>query len=175
MAADAVIERVDMVDRFTRGKKIVVTSKTCIDIGNLLVIHSHGKPTDGVGMTAIAGIARGHMINRLASSHINVVAAETSAEHLIVIYPWHRVPNGLIVATVALLAGVDMIDRFRRGADAAVDAVTADAGLRRTGELAADMTTFAGGKLVASGQLKAGIGVIEQRTLRVRQARSDEH
>lgn len=56
VAANAVIQRVYMVRRFTTGNKVVVTGKAVIHVGNSVMIHAHREPAYCVAMTAVAFI-----------------------------------------------------------------------------------------------------------------------
>lgn len=102
-----------------------------------------------------------NMVHRLSGCYDIVVAIAAEAEDLVVVHSRHCLPILSVVAGIASLAGVNVIDRFSSGVDATVDTVASDAFGGGTGKLASGMTALAGNKIVTPGQFEAGFGVVE--------------
>lgn len=103
-----------------------------------------------------------NMVGRLPRCCDVVMAVAAESEYFMVIHSGHRLPILGVMARVATLTGVNMVDRLGSGVEAAVNAVAGDAFGRGTGELASGMTALAGNKVVTACELEAGLGVIER-------------
>lgn len=90
-----------------------------------------------------------------------VVAVGAEPEYLVMIHSWHCLPILSVMAGIATLTGVNMVDRFASGINTAVDAVASDAFSGGTGELTAGMTTFARDKIVAACQFETSLRVVK--------------
>lgn len=103
-----------------------------------------------------------NMVNRFAGSDIIVVAIFTAAKDLLVVDNWNGLKPDGAVASVATFAGKNVVDRFRRGIKAAINAVAGNTLGRGAGKLPTNVATFARHKVVAASQFEAGFGMVKR-------------
>jgi hypothetical protein len=105
MAVLTNIRTLDMPCMLTGCRGAIMTTGAVGGDGAMIKIGRH--PGRG-GVTEIAGVVAGHMTCMLASRSGAVVAAETGAYHLIVIYSKRRYPSGVAMTGLTRIRRLDM-------------------------------------------------------------------
>jgi hypothetical protein len=155
----------NVVGGLTEGIDIVMAGDTIV--ADSIVIEPYRLPTE-IGVTIRTLVMHRNVIHGLPGNDNVVVAVLAATKHFVMIHHGNSLEPDGAVASVATLAGEDVFHRLRRGVKAAIDTVAGDAFSRSACELAADVATFAGDKVVATGQLKSGRRVIESFVLSLR-------
>lgn len=128
---------------------------------HLVMAEAHRLPAD-IRVAIRALIVYEDMVSRLTGRGDVVVAVLAAAKNFMVIDDRNRLPSYSAVAAFAALAGNDVVDRLRRGIEAAVETVAIHTLFRCAGKLAADVAALAGNKIVPATEFKPCPGVIER-------------
>jgi hypothetical protein len=128
VAALTHIRTLDMPCMLTGGRGAIMTTGAVGSDGAMIEI---GRYPGSGGVAEIAGVVAGHMTCMLASRRGAVVAAETGAYHLVVIYSKRRYPSGVAMTGLTHIRRLDMACMLTCGCGAVMTggAVRCDRGM----------------------------------------------
>ena len=158
VAAFAGFGRTDVV-RVLASRFLAIVAAGAV-AGQVLVINSRGQPGGG-GMTLIAFSKGLRVIFVLACCDVTIVTAGTTAENLSVIKDDNRFPPRFLVAVLALIGCLDVIQGQRRRLHQAATAVATGALPGSAFEHAGDMAGRAVNSAVRAFQGEPGCKMIK--------------